>query len=178
MVDCPALDPAPRGTGLLVSDDVRDVRAKALTHASAKWKWVAREAGEHRHVLRLSYGRATARGTGSSPEVALEDKHLIALALADASTLLGVGIEPEQLVGADVVRWHAALPRTDVGHWARVTGFRRALKEIPDAVAVGAWLAGTGLAAVVADTRRQVRELLRHHGYDAAPQGAARTTPQ
>ncbi|WP_145009573.1 protoporphyrinogen oxidase [Kocuria salsicia] len=178
VLDCPALDPAPRGTGLLVSEDVRDVRAKALTHASAKWKWVAREAGEHRHVLRLSYGRAAQRGSGPSPEVALEDKHLIALALGDASTLLGVPIEPEQLVGADVVRWHAALPRTDAGHSARVTGFRRALKEIPDAAAVGAWLSGTGLAAVVADTRKQVRTLLEHHGYDTGtPSGSAGTSP-
>ncbi|MDT0119344.1 MULTISPECIES: protoporphyrinogen oxidase [Kocuria] len=169
VLDCPALDSAPRDTGLLVSDDVREVRAKALTHATAKWKWVAREAGEHRHVVRLSYGRATPRGSGPSPEVTLEDKHLISLALGDASTLLGVPIEPEQLVGADVVRWHTALPRTDAGHSARVTGFRRALKDVPDAAAVGAWLSGTGLAAVVADTRHQVRTLLKHHGFDVTP---------
>lgn len=168
VLDCPALDDAPRGTGVLVSDDVREVRAKALTHSSAKWAWVAREAGEHRHVVRLSYGRTTPKGTGASPEVALEDRHLISLALEDASTLLGVPIEPAQLVGADVVRWHAALPRTDAGHSARAAGFRRALKDVPDAVAVGAWLSGTGLAAVVTDTRQQVRNLLARHGYDVA----------
>ena len=168
VLDCPALDDAPRGTGVLVSDDVREVRAKALTHSSAKWAWVAREAGEHRHVVRLSYGRTTPKGTGASPEVALEDRHLISLALGDASTLLGVPIEPAQLVGADVVRWHAALPRTDAGHSARAAGFRRALKDVPDAVAVGAWLSGTGLAAVVTDTRQQVRNLLARHGYDVA----------
>ncbi|RLY94577.1 protoporphyrinogen oxidase [Kocuria tytonicola] len=167
VLDCPALDSAPRGTGVLVSDDVRDVRAKALTHSSAKWQWVAREAGAHRHVVRLSYGRATPRGSGPSPEVTLEDKHLISLALGDASTLFGVPIEPSQLVGADVVRWHAVLPRTDAGHTARATGFRRALTDIPDAVAVGAWLSGTGLAAVVTDTRQQVARLLARHGFDA-----------
>ncbi|RKQ36750.1 protoporphyrinogen oxidase [Kocuria tytonis] len=166
VLECPALDCAPRGTGVLVSDDVRDVRAKALTHSSAKWEWVARAAGEHRHVVRLSYGRATPHGTGPSPEVTLEDEHLISLALGDASTLFGVPIRPSQLVGADVVRWHAALPRTDPGHVARITGFRRALTDVPDAVAVGAWLSGTGLAAVVTDTRQQVRTLLARHGLD------------
>lgn len=161
VLDCPELDAAPRGTGLLVSADVRNVRAKALTHASAKWDWVRREAGEHRHVLRLSYGRAD----GVSPEVALKDGHLISLAISDARTLMGVHIGPEQLVGADVVRWQGALPRTDVGHSQRVARFRQVIKGVPDVIAVGAWLSGTGLASVVADTRGQVRTMLQNRGH-------------
>ena len=39
VVDAPALDRAPRGTGVLVRPGV--TRAKALTHASAKWPWLA-----------------------------------------------------------------------------------------------------------------------------------------
>ena len=165
VLDCPALDPAPRGTGLLVGADVRNVRAKALTHASAKWDWVRREAGEHRHVLRLSYGRADGGPHGVSPEVALKDGHLISLAISDARTLMGVHIGPEQLVGADIVRWQGALPRTDVGHSQRVERFRRVIKGVPDVIAVGAWLSGTGLASVVADTRGQVRTMLQNRGY-------------
>ena len=107
-------------------------------------------------------------GVGGTGGRGAPARHRISLALGDASTLRGVPIEPSQLVGADVVRWHAALPRTDAGHSARVTGFRRALKDVPDAVAVGAWLSGTGLAAVVTDTRQQVRNLLARHGYDVA----------
>lgn len=166
VLDCPELDGAPRGTGLLVSSDVEEVRAKALTHSSAKWAWVQREAGEHRHVLRLSYGRADSDHDSVPPEVALPDGHLISLALSDARTLMGVHIGPEQLIGADVVRWHAALPRTDVGHSTRVAEFRGAIRDIPNVIAVGAWLSGTGLAAVVTDTRQQVAKLLRNHGYD------------
>lgn len=170
VLDCPDLDDAPRGTGLLVSADVEEVRAKALTHATAKWSWVQREAGAHRHVLRLSYGRADPADQTVPPEVALPDGHLISLALSDARILMGVHIGPEQLVGADVVRWHAALPRTDVGHSKRVNEFRQAIKDVPNVIAVGAWLSGTGLAAVVADTRQQVAKLLRNHGYEQPAQ--------
>ncbi len=45
IVDEPALDAYPRGTGLLVSSRARGVAAKALTHATAKWAWLADLAG-------------------------------------------------------------------------------------------------------------------------------------
>lgn len=173
VVDCPELDSAPRGTGLLVSADVPTVRAKALTHASAKWDWVRREAGEHRHVLRLSYGRADKGQGGVSPEVALKDGHLLSLAISEARTLMGVHIGPEQLVGADVVRWQGALPRTDVGHSERVARFRKVIGGVPDVIAVGAWLSGTGLASVVADTRAQVRTMLERRGYPVSDESLA-----
>ncbi len=67
VVDDPVLDGAPRGTGVLVApgaqgDGPGRVRAKALTHATAKWPWLAERAGPGRHVLRLSYGRAGSAG--------------------------------------------------------------------------------------------------------------------
>lgn len=54
VAEAPALDAAPRGTGLLVAEGATAVRARALTHATAKWPWLA-ERAEGRHVLRLSY---------------------------------------------------------------------------------------------------------------------------
>ncbi|WAC67078.1 protoporphyrinogen oxidase [Agrococcus sp. SL85] len=45
----------PRGTGVLVADDAASIRAKAMTHSSAKWPWL-REAAAGREVVRLSYG--------------------------------------------------------------------------------------------------------------------------
>ncbi len=57
VLDEPLLDAAPRGTGILVARQATDVRAKALTHATAKWPWLADAAGPGRHVVRLSYGR-------------------------------------------------------------------------------------------------------------------------
>ena len=79
VLDAPALDAAPRGTGVLVAREATDVTAKALTHATAKWAWLAQAAGPGRHVVRLSYGRAG--------EDACEPD--VDAALRDASVLLG-----------------------------------------------------------------------------------------
>ena len=57
-------------------------RAKALTHATAKWPWLAAGLPAGRHVLRLSYGRA-----GRPVPV---DADIVDRAVADAAVLLGV----------------------------------------------------------------------------------------
>lgn len=74
VVDAPWLDAAPRGSGLLVAHGAEGVSARALTHATAKWAWLAERAGG-RHVVRLSYDDEPA---------ALE-----ATARADAERMLG-----------------------------------------------------------------------------------------
>lgn len=173
VVDRPGLNEAPRGTGVLVAPNAQDVRAKALTHASAKWQWIAEALPAGRHVLRLSYGRATSDG-GASPELALTDEQLVTLAMRDASTLLGVRLEPGDLVDADVVRWEQALSRPSAGHPQRVADLREGVSRLPGAVAVGAWLAGTGLASVVEDTRAQVAGLLSRHGVTDGPEAQGR----
>ncbi|WP_326503912.1 protoporphyrinogen oxidase [Rothia nasimurium] len=161
VLDQPALDAAPRGTGLLVSEAATGVRAKALTHATAKWAWVAERAGEGRHVVRLSYGRGKDHDTSPLSELALHDDQLVTLGLHDAGHLLGVPITKSHLVAADVVRWRSALPSTTPGHKDRVTAFRSALADLPGATAVGAWIAGTGLAAVTADTQEHLGRFIQ-----------------
>ncbi|MBM7051082.1 protoporphyrinogen oxidase [Rothia sp. ZJ1223] len=157
VVDQPSLDAAPRGTGLLVSDQVTTVRAKALTHASAKWQWIADRAGAGRHIVRLSYGRT---GDTSQPirEVDLTDDQLVTLGLRDAAKLLGVSLTPQQLVAADVVRWQGAIPAPRAGHQEKTEKFRDALGQLEGVTAVGAWLAGTGLVAVTKDTYATIAE--------------------
>src|SRR5699024_7986332 len=39
VLDAPALDEYPRGTGMLVSPAVTQIQAKAATHVTAKWQW-------------------------------------------------------------------------------------------------------------------------------------------
>ncbi|MEX3609516.1 protoporphyrinogen oxidase [Rothia sp. LK2588] len=158
VVDQPELDRFPRGTGLLVSEQVKSVRAKALTHATAKWEWIKDAAGPGRHVVRLSYGRAS--DDGPLQEVKLYDDQLIQLALHDAQKLLGVTLNRSHLIGADVVRWNGSLPTATPGHREKVNTFREALKDLPGVTAVGAWLAGNGLAAVTADTQRVIEEFI------------------
>ncbi|GAA3629679.1 protoporphyrinogen oxidase [Microbacterium awajiense] len=76
VVDAPALDAAPRGTGVLVAPGA-GVAARALTHVTAKWTWVA-EALPGRHVLRLSYDAAP--------------KDAATTARSDAEAMLGVAL--------------------------------------------------------------------------------------
>ena len=88
VVEAPELDPAPRGTGVLVAGGAPGIRARALTHSTAKWEWL-RERAAGRHVLCLSYDD--------------EPADLEATARADASALLGATI-PEP-VGFARVEW-------------------------------------------------------------------------
>lgn len=159
VVDRPELDVPPRGTGILVAPQTPGIRAKALTHATAKWAWLAEEAGPGTHVLRLSYGRAG--GSNNAENEALEgDEDLLSLALADASKLLGLAITREDLLGWDVVRWQGSLPFAAVGHRARVAELRTMARAVPGLLLTGGWLAGNGLAAVVADVRAEVARLV------------------
>ncbi len=138
VLDAPDLDAAPRGTGVLVAPDA-DVVAKGLTHATAKWAWLAASV-PGRHVVRLSYGRGGARPSRSS-----------LTALTDASAALGVPLTRRHLVGWARSDWPTGLGAPAPGHRDRVVALRR---DLPGGLWVtGAWVAGTGLAAVVADAR-------------------------
>lgn len=142
VLDDARLDAAPRGTGVLVAEGVRSVRAKALTHATAKWSWLAALAGPSRHVLRLSYTIAPGAASPSQAE-----------ALADASELLGLAIDPSTVRGFDVTRWDDSLAFATVGHRKRVDAVLAETDAVPGLLVVGAWVAGTGLAATVARSR-------------------------
>ena len=167
VLQAPSLDQAPRGTGVLVSDQVHEVRAKALTHASAKWSWIARAAGPGRHVVRLSYGRSTAGSSGEQipaqdPCLKLSDERLIRQGLHDAQMLLGTPL-PEP-IDADVIRWRGAIPAASPGHALAARAFRAGLAQLPHpecpALAVGSWAGGTGLASIIPDTEAHLAQRL------------------
>lgn len=158
VLDNPDLDRRPRGTGVLVAPQTPGIEAKALTHATGKWDWLAAAAGPGRHVVRLSYGRVDgAGGQAGGPDT---DEELLAAALRDAETLLQAGISRGQVVDWDVVRWRGSLPFAAVGHRARVAGIREACTAAGNLAVVGGWVAGNGLAAVVSDTDEQIRNLV------------------
>ncbi len=154
VVDLPQLDGRPRGTGILVAPETPGIKAKALTHATAKWDWLADEAGPGTHVLRLSYGRREEAGGGA--DIVMDDESLLAAAVEDASALLTVPVTRADIVDWDVVRWAGALPFAAVGHKQRVAEVRQVCAAADRLAVVGGWLAGNGLAAVVADTRAQL----------------------
>jgi oxygen-dependent protoporphyrinogen oxidase len=141
---------APRGTGVLVADaQTSDVTAKAMTHSTAKWSWLADAVGAGRHIVRLSYGRA-----GRTAETQnLGDDEVRELALRDLSRLVDIPLEASSVVGFARTSWTNALPYAAIGEGERIAGVRRALEGIEGLEATGSWLTGTGLASVVPDAR-------------------------
>jgi oxygen-dependent protoporphyrinogen oxidase len=130
VVDQPLLDAAPRGTGVLVAEGVPNVRARALTHSTAKWEWLAENAAG-RHVVRLSYDDA--------------DGDLAEIARADAAALLGVPLPSSAVLDFASVEWY------------RPNRYAPTPDDIPLA---GESIAGTGLASVVARSETLAGKLL------------------
>ncbi|MBG6237492.1 oxygen-dependent protoporphyrinogen oxidase [Mycetocola sp. CAN_C7] len=151
VLDAPALDAAPRGTGVLIADSDRSsVVAKALTHSTAKWQWLhdaATAEHPHRHVIRLSYGRQGAE----NPILGRPDDEVVPLALQDAAEILGVPLDESAVVGFTRTVWRGTLPGAAMGQRERAESLRNAVLEIGDIDITGAWLSGTGLASVVPD---------------------------
>ncbi|HEU0181467.1 MAG TPA: FAD-dependent oxidoreductase, partial [Agromyces mariniharenae] len=157
VLDAPALDAAPRGTGVLVAAGTPGVTAKALTHSTAKWSWLAELAGG-RHVVRLSYGRAGE----SNPLDGRTDDEVAELALADASALLGTPLDASMLRASGRSAWRDALSQATIGQRDRVRALEDVLAAEPGIEATGSWVAGTGLASVIPhalEAARRIRHL-------------------
>jgi oxygen-dependent protoporphyrinogen oxidase len=152
VLDDARLDTAPRGTGMLVAATVpaSQVAAKALTHVTAKWPWVAEQLPAGRHVLRLSYGRAG----DVSPLAGLDAAQIRARAVEDAAALLNIPLTEYSVVAADVVRWTNAPPSAAQGQRERIRAMHEAVSRVEGLEVTGSWLAGTGLASVVPDARQ------------------------
>lgn len=153
VIDAPGLDVHPRGTGMLVSPAVTDVRAKAATHVTAKWQWAGQAAtslAEHRHVIRLSYGRITDPLDGSAPGHDTAEADLLAMATSDAAAMFGLEHEQLQagLVASKIVRWRRAMPLTTPDNTTRIRSVQEAARNTNWIQVTGAWFAGTGLAAI------------------------------
>lgn len=157
VVDDPALDVHPRGTGMLVSPAATDIRAKAATHVTAKWDWARKAASAvapHRHVIRLSYGRVTDPSDGSAPGHDTPDAQLLAMAVADAARMFGLDETtlPDRIVASRVVRWRDEMPLTTPENTTRIQAVQAAAQATDWIQPTGAWFAGTGLAAITAHT--------------------------
>ena len=134
------------------------VRAKALSHLSAKWPWVGAELralhGPDVHALRLSYGRPGQ----PRPQVGLQ------VALDDVAALTGVRIEPEAVIDHMLVRWDGTLPPVTPAYRERTTRLEEQLAPVSGLEVTGAWVAGTGIAAVVRHARTAAGRLVGSHG--------------
>ena len=154
LLDAPQLDAAPRGTGVLTVPGSHT--AKALTHSTAKWAWV-REAAGARHIVRVSFG---AQGEPAAT-AALSDEAATDLARSEAAAMLGVALDPASVLASHRGRFVQSQPASIIGSGARRAAARAAVQAVPGIAAVGAWLAGTGLAQVIPDARDEADRLRR-----------------
>lgn len=120
------LDAAPRGTGVLVAPGARGITARALTHSSVKWSWLAARDGVH--LLRLSY------------DVPPGPERLAGVVAADVA----------RLTGARDVEVLDVVTRT----WTRTIGVRPpGAAAAPGPLVVGEASGRSGLAAILAHVR-------------------------
>jgi len=154
VLEAPELEAAPRGSGVLTVPGSHI--AKALTHSTAKWAWLRERAGG-RQVVRVSFGSADEEPATR----ALDDEAAGALALTEASALLGVALRPAQLRGSHRARFVQAQPSAVRGAAERRTAAATAIAAVPGVAATGAWLSGTGLAQVVPHAKAEA-ERIRH----------------
>ena len=169
--DDPAAAASSTGTGASVPDShgtdpgggsarpvACPVRAKALSHLSAKWPWVGAELralhGPDVHALRLSYGRPGQ----PRPQVDLQ------VALDDVAALTGVRIKPEAVIDHMLVRWDGTLPPVTPAYRERTRLLEEQLAPVTGLEVTGAWVAGTGIAAVVEHARAAAGRLVGSHG--------------
>jgi len=148
LVHAPGLDERPVGRGLLVSPAPGGpVGAKALSHLSVKWPWLGQQArdlhGPGSHLLRLSYG--SAEGTDC---------------LHDIRVLTGVGLGAEDIVDCSQASWDGSLPPFTPDYRAQVSALARQVAALPGLGVTGAWVAGSGIGAVVAHARDTGRRLV------------------
>lgn len=152
VVDKPELDDAPRGSGVLVTAGDH-IKAKALTHSSAKWPWLAETSGPGTHVVRLSYGRI---GRRDELVESGNDQMLTAQAIADAAAILGVELDEDDALGSAISRFTDMVPLQGQAQREQNLALDAALAGVDGLHVVGAWRSGTGLARVIAHTRKQL----------------------
>ncbi len=136
------------GSGFLVPA-VEGKLIKAVTLSSVKWGWYPDDVV----VLRCSIGR---RGETSSLQ--RSDEELIAGALADIGSMIGVNGVP---IDAVVTRWGGALPQYAVGHLERIRRIKTAVAGVERLAVCGAAYDGVGIPACVGSGQAAATQVLQ-----------------
>ncbi|TRY19572.1 FAD-dependent oxidoreductase [Tessaracoccus rhinocerotis] len=129
----PGLAVEPIGSGALLGARPEGMVARSVTHYSAKWPWARRDRVE---VFRVAL----------PPEGEPELAHV----LGDLSRILGLELGPEHVVDSHQVTW-TEMPR--VIHPPEREELIASVRRLEGLTVAGAWLAGNGLAAVVASAK-------------------------
>ena len=156
------------GTGVIVASPAAK-KAKALTHANAKWAWLDELLPAHEHVLRLSFD-----GTDDATLAAASDKGVVA---AEISHIIGVPVAQTDILSVQAQPWRDAVVPADpqirddqvrlLDEWAANGG----------PTVIGSWVSGTGLASVVPDARAAARRIMDTAGVTPGGPPSAGTVP-
>ena len=123
-------------------------RALAVSFSSSKFP--------HRAPPGCVLVRVFLGGALDPASLALDDEHLVDLALAEAAALIGATGNP-RLVQVD--RWAGAMPQYHVGHADRVTRIEAAITRHPRLALAGAAYRGVGIPQVIASGQAAVRKI-------------------
>ncbi len=134
----------PQNSGVLVATG-ESVNAKAFTFSSRKWPHLAERGGA---LVRASFGRF-----GDNVALTATEDDLVDWALDDLKTITGFDGREAGLEEIYVQRWFGGLPRFDEHHLATVAEVKNKLADVEGISVTGAWAAGVGVPAVVADAR-------------------------
>jgi protoporphyrinogen/coproporphyrinogen III oxidase len=123
-------------------------RALAVSFSSSKFP--------HRAPPGCVLVRVFLGGALDPASLALDDEHLVDLALAEAAALIGATGNP-RLVQVD--RWAGAMPQYHVGHADRITRIEAAITRHPRLALAGAAYRGVGIPQVIASGQAAVRKI-------------------
>lgn len=156
MLDAPELNHGPREAGVLISDPrstsnpKTTIEAKAISHLSYKWSWMKDVLPPSYHLLRVSYGRPGLPSPTPS----------VTAALQDVNQVFATNIAETQIKASMQIRWDGQLPPGTLEHRQNVEKMQKVLKQYSGLGITGAWVSGSGFAAVVPHAQKTIGELV------------------
>jgi oxygen-dependent protoporphyrinogen oxidase len=147
------LDSEPLGSGVLVVEDQGEIKAKASTHATAKWGWLKELYGNDVEIIRFSYGR-----DGFLPE---DLSQLLDFAEADLRWLYG--LTNFEILDSVLAPWRGVLVQSTIGHRVRLQKISELVNVQVGLAVVGAGMGGNGIIGTIKKTKESIARLEKEY---------------
>ena len=147
------LNSQPLGSGVLVVENLGDIKAKASTHATAKWGWLKELYGNDVEIIRFSYGR-----DGSLPK---DLSQLLDFAKTDLRLLYG--LTDFEILDSVLAPWKGVLVQSTIGHRLRVQEISKLVSGQNGLAIVGAGMGGNGIIGTIKKTKESIARLEKEY---------------
>ena len=154
MVDDERFNSAPLGSGALVGSHVSGIKAKALTHANAKWEWLSQLLPPNRHIFRLSYGRNGLLTRDQDEQTIIDD------ALHDLAAIYHLPVANIKLVDSATCYWENSMTQALVGSRDLLDQLGKLLQTRRGLGLLGPGISGNGLAGVIFNAKVCAKSLV------------------